>query len=336
MAGDLTPAARAPLVAAAFLVLLAGMGGGLARLGFDWPFPMAAAHHGTLMVGGFFGTVIALERAVALARAWAYAAPLASAAGALLLLIGMPSGAYLLVLAGLVFLGASVCVWRRQRVFFTAVLLGGAACWLLGNTLAAAYGPAAALPWWIAFFVLTIAGERLELNRLLPPRRKARDIFAAIVLCLLVGGFASGTLFSLSLAAMAAWLAVNDVARHTVKGRGLPRYVAASLLAGYAWLLAGGLLMLVPMRDAALHAVLIGFVFSMVFGHAPIIFPSILRVRIGYSPWMYLPLALLHASLAIRVAGHTALGGAGNALAILVFLFTMAGITLRTRLAVAS
>jgi hypothetical protein len=54
--------------------------------------------------------------------------------------------------------------------------------------------------------------------------------------------------------------------------------------------------------DTALHALLLGFVFAMVFGHAPIIFPAVLRVTAPHHPGFYAPL-LLHASLLLRLAG---------------------------------
>jgi len=63
--------ARLPLIALGVLVLLGAIGGGLARLG--WPLPTTAglvAFHGPLMVAGFFGIVIGLERAVAVGRLW--------------------------------------------------------------------------------------------------------------------------------------------------------------------------------------------------------------------------------------------------------------------------
>jgi len=85
-------------------------------------------------------------------------------------------------------------------------------------------------------------------------------------------------------------------------------------------------------------ALLVGFVFSMVFGHAPVILPAVLRVALPYSPVLYVPLALLHASLAARVAGDLAANGswraagaAGNALALAVFIVTAAVLALRTR-----
>jgi hypothetical protein len=338
-----------PLLALGFAALLLGMGAGLARQGLDLAPGEAAAHHGALMVGGFFGTVISLERAVALGSLWAYAAPLAAALGALLLVTGShAAGAALLLAAGVLLAAATMAVLAKQRALFTATLVLGSLAWVAGNLVWLLGGPvSAAVPWWMGFFVLTIAAERLELNRLLPPKPRARALFVAIVALIVLAMAASvawpqaGVLaLAAGLAAMAAWLLVNDIARRTVKGRGLPRYVAASLLAGYGWLLAGALAMAAagglagagPLYDAALHAILVGFVFSMVFGHAPIIFPAVLRVATPYTPWLYLPLALLHATLALRWAGDLApapplalAGGLGNAGAVLLFIIVMAG-----------
>ena len=52
-------------------------------------------------------------------------------------------------------------VVRRQPSLETAALLAGAAAWLAGNVML--FEGRAAVPWWIAFFALTIGGERLEL-----------------------------------------------------------------------------------------------------------------------------------------------------------------------------
>ena len=41
----------------------------------------------------------------------------------------------------------------------------------------------------------------------------------------------------------------------------------------------------------------------MVFGHAPIIFPAVLRVDVPYQPTFYVPVVLLHGSLILRLAG---------------------------------
>ena len=119
----------------------------------------------------------------------------------------------------------------------------------------------------------------------------------------------------------AAWLFVFDLARVTIRQDRLPRYVAACLLAGYFWLgLGGALIALSVAYDAALHAFFVGFVFSMVFGHAPVILPAVLRVRFPYHPVLYLPLAVLHLSLAMRVFVSAQFGAWGNAAAIVIFI----------------
>ena len=61
------PLARLPLLILGFLGLFAGMGAGLARLGWGVPdiAASASAMHGPLMICAFFGVVISLERAVA-------------------------------------------------------------------------------------------------------------------------------------------------------------------------------------------------------------------------------------------------------------------------------
>jgi hypothetical protein len=111
--------------------------------------------------------------------------------------------------------------------------------------------------------------------------------------------------------------------------------MAVCLLSGYVWLAVGACVVLVAgglapgsrAYDAALHAFALGFVFSMVFGHAPIIFPAVLRVAVPYHPYFYIPLALLHISLLVRLAGDTAgnfdwtrAGGLLNAIALAAFV----------------
>jgi hypothetical protein len=83
------------------------------------------------------------------------------------------------------------------------------------------------------------------------------------------------------------------------------------------------------MYDAALHSIFVGFVISMIFGHAPIIFPAILGVPITYRPAFAVQLILLHLSLLIRILGDLAnlvavrrWGGFLNEIALLLFLAT--------------
>ena len=75
----------------------------------------AAAMHGPLMLCGFFGVVISLERAVALGRLWAYPGPLVAGLGGIAALAGATTIAPWLLLAGsLVLLAATADIIRRQ------------------------------------------------------------------------------------------------------------------------------------------------------------------------------------------------------------------------------
>jgi hypothetical protein len=80
------------------------------------------------------------------------------------------------------------------------------------------------------------------------------------------------------------------------------------MIAGYVWLgIAGIVLIVLPpgtsvfAYDAAVHAIAIGFVLSMVLGHAPIILPAVTGWRVRYAAAAYAPLALLHASVLLRI-----------------------------------
>ena len=310
-AGGLPPLGRLPLLILGFIGLFVGVGAGLARLGWTVPELAAAAAglHGALMVCGFFGVVISLERAVAIGAWWAYLGPLAAGLGSAAAIHGRLDLAAPLYLAGsIVLLAGSLDIVRRQAALFTVTMALGAACWAVGNALwMAGLAAPEVVPWWLAFLILTIAGERLELSRFMPPSPTARRLFVALLVVFGAGLLGSGSrwgapTFAVALLGLAAWLFRNDIARRTVHQKGLTRFIAVCLLSGYAWLALGGLVMLAARSACAgnaclrcgVHALGLGFVFSMVFGHAPIIFPAVLRVAVPY-----------HAEL-LRAAGASA------------------------------
>lgn len=351
--GNLSAPLRLPLLFLGVFSLVAGVLAGLARLG--WVVPPTFAHlamlHGPLMVSGFLGTVIGLERAVALGRRWAYAGPLLTGLGGIGILAGHPqAGALLISIGSAVLVAGSILVALRQRELFTVTMALGAASWLTGNLLwLSGMAVPAVVALWINFLVLTIAGERLELSRFLPPSPGARQVFALILVALLGSGLLgeSGALLQgAGLLGLALWLLHQDIARRTVKESGLTRFIAVCLLAGYAWLAVGSITLLAaggltrPVYDAVLHAILIGFVFSMVFGHAPVIFPSVVRVRMPYHWTFYLPLLALQVSLLVRLAGDgldlpalRGLGGLLNAAALVLFILNTLASVIRGFLA---
>lgn len=308
-----------PLAIAAIAMAL-GLLTGLQRLGM-LPFSETlspAELHGALMISGFLGTVISLERAVAMGRWWAYGAPAASAAGALLLAAGFGrTGALAFVVAGAVLSATTVLVAFRQLATFVVALAIGAACWLTGSVL---WLMGQTIPeiaaWWLTFLILTIAAERLELGRLVRVSQGGQITFFLTTLLLVVGASriewleTTAPFTAVGLIGLAAWLMHHDIARRTIRLAGLPRFSAVSILAGHAWLGIAGLLLasapfgaIVFLYDAVVHAIAIGFVMSMIFGHAPIILPAVTGLRVRFSAASYAPLALLHLSVLLRVAG---------------------------------
>jgi hypothetical protein len=205
--------------------------------------------------------------------------------------------------------------------------------------------------------VLTIAGERLELSRLRPPSPAAARLFALLVAGWLaaaaaatVSGAPGWRALGAVIAATGVWLVVNDIARYTIRGKGVTRYMAVCLLSGYGWLMLAGAVLVLAAEptagfawDASLHALMLGFVFSMVFAHAPVILPAVTRLPVAFHAGFYLPLALLHASLALRIAGDLSAqmawrqwGAAANAVTLLLFVAAVAAGVLRGRSASAS
>jgi hypothetical protein len=94
-----------------------------------------------------------------------------------------------------------------------------------------------------------------------------------------------------------------------------------------------------PDYAAMLHAFLLGFVFSMIFGHAPIILPAITGLHVNYSSLFYGHLILLHTALIYRTYGSLTLdltaqrwGGLLNVVAILLFMTITVGSILRSNI----
>jgi hypothetical protein len=343
------PALRAVLILPAALALLTGLAAGLNLLGVWSPIRSSrwADAHGLLMVLGFVGALVALERAVALGRGWAFVAPVALSLGALSHLVTDRVGAPLLLLGAVATVAIYVPLWRRQRD--DAVLVqAGAAVFAVGATILWAGGAETSqlLPWLASFLVLTIVGERLELARLgmsshAAPTLLALSLGVAVsVVAVLMWPGVGQRLLGAAFLGLAAWLVAHDVARRTIRQPGAPRFMASCLLSAQLWLGVAGFTLLAAADaaegaayDAVVHAVFLGFTMSMVFAHAPVILPAVTRLSLPFHVGMYLPWILLQASLLLRVGagdlfGHQRaweVGGVGNVIALLLFLLITVG-----------
>jgi hypothetical protein len=89
--------------------------------------------------------------------------------------------------------------------------------------------------------------------------------------------------------------------------------------------------------DIVVHTFFLGFVFSVIFAHGPIILPGVLGLAIKpYHPVLYIPLIGLLSSLALRIAANVmlipfyfrAVSGWISAASILFYFFVILASTL--------
>ncbi len=341
---------RPPLFVVALASLVLGLTGGLARLG--WLASPGVARigsaHGALMSLGFFSTVIGLETAVKNERLgrWVYALPALSAAAAFGALISASASAVLGLAASVVFVVIGV---RASKGWIT---VAAASCWVAaGVSFLASQRIATAVPTWTAFLVLVILDERVDPIALRAPRSARSWTLRLAVACLVLSS-AAVTWFpdlgarsrGLALVALAAWFFRHDVASARPDWRGLAGYETVAMVSAYFWLASSGLILVGfgfaevgPTYDAAAHAVFLGMAFSMIFAHAPRVFPKLTGVPFAYAPDLYVPLALLHGGLAVRVFGDLlgsaearSAGGLVSVVGIALFPAMMAMRRLRT------
>lgn len=333
--------------------VVAALLGGLARLGVTTGVGAATASiHGPLIVLGGFCTVIGLERALAARKAAALATPVIALAGALLLSVRSTAGPWTMAAATLSLCFTNALLLFRSPVvsswlmfFGSAVLVVGTCAWASGYSV-----PAASFSW-MAFFVITIAAERLELSHLSPlPGWAGLGVSAScqalgyLSLAPLLGITSLDGGIGLALVLIGVWQLRFDIARRMLRKPGLSGYAATCVLAAASWSVIAGVLVMVfglelagPRYDAVLHCIFIGYALSMVFAHAPIILPVVGGVRVGFTNYFYVPTCLLHIGLALRVGGDLfghflfrQIGGLLSATSLIVFGLTMATSKLRS------
>ena len=342
---------RLPLLLCGATALIVGICTGLVRLGLDAPLAALSEYHGPLLICGLFGTLTSLERAAMSHRRLDYAGPVLCAGGTVLILCGAAAaGAVLYMLAAAAVSAATLRSVLIRKTLFATALAASAMSWLAGNVVwfYSASVPSAA-GWWLAFLVFVIGGERLEFGGPGPKGYSFVLLFWASVAFMAAGGWITiaepaGALASgIGLILSGIWMMGNDMTLCRLRHRGKARFLIVNLAAGYAWLTAGGLIQLMSAPgtnaftyDMTIHAVVIGFALSMVFGHALLVFPSILRIQLAFSRKLYVPLILLHAALVLRITGGLMewnearmLSGPMTALALAAFAAIVALGTLR-------
>lgn len=303
------------------------------------------------MVGGFLGTLITFEKIIPLKKPLLYVIPLVSATSVLLFFLKIPT--YPIICLLLASGGLSIVFliyWLQERSLIYAMMFAGAVCWLIGNLflLQTNFYPTS-IPWWMAFTLLIICSERLELMKFLPVTKSQKwqfiaSLMAFLIACAMSFHGAGNYVAALAITIAAIWLMRHDVVGINIKKTGLNRYVGAALLSGYFALMLSGLCFPLLIHralgyDALVHSFFIGFVFSMIFAHGPIILPGVLGISLKpYHPILYFWLAMLHASWILRMVSDLVLdmplrkySGLSSVVAIVGYLLSMASITIKSQ-----
>lgn len=299
----------------AIISLIAGIWTGLTRLGWDLVYLKATAHHGAIMVGGFLGTIISLEKAIPLKKKAFLVIPIVSASSIIFFITGNFMYSFLvLILASIGLCSIYITYLLKQYDLTLLLMLMGSLCWLIGNVLLLTknFYPFA-VPWWMAFLLFTIVPERLELSKFLPVTNGNKNILLMSLGLFLLGTLlpfhGMGTYFSgVGLIFIGSWLIRFDIVRIAIKKQGLTQFTGIALLVGYISLIVDGIFLIIlpttgSAYDAILHTFFIGFTFSMIFAHGPIIFPGVLGSTVKpFHAVLYIPLILLILSVILRVS----------------------------------
>lgn len=272
------------------LGLLVGTVGGWIRLGYvALPIASAAMSHGLLMVGGFMGTLICLERCMVMKnKAWLIAPFLGLVATGLFISGREELGMYFLTVESVGLFLVMYIQTLKYKLTELVVMCVGSICWLIGNILVIKTGfVPVATTWWIGFVLLTIVGERLEFGKFLPNPRWSKALLYTILTMFFVGlivPFHEGGNWIMGMCAitMGLWLLRFDMARISVLKEGYHRYIGLGLIIGYVWLVMFGLVLCLLAShpyfyDLFLHTFFLGFAFSMIWAHAPIILPTVFK-----------------------------------------------------------
>ena len=227
--------------------LLAGMAAGLVRIGWRFEVHGLAASHGAIMVGGFLGTLIALEKLIPLKNKVLYVVPILSGGSLIMFCFGLQDAAIMMITI------ASFCLscifayyYSKHRELHFLIMFVGALCWLMGNIFLYSenFYPLS-FPLWLGFILLVIVGERIEITKFLPVTLIQKTMLFVFLALYVASAFISfhgigSILAGVSLIGISLWLLRYDVIRMSLYKTGLTRYVAVALLCGYMSLLICG------------------------------------------------------------------------------------------------
>ena len=342
---------RLPFFAIAVMGLLSGIWAGWIRVGFDLPGPGLATLHGPLMVGGFVGTLIGIERSFLSGNGKWWIIPALSGAAVAAWLLGFTREAPFLLTAasGLLAIMQAIHLWRSTDRLAGIVQLLGALCFLAG-TLRLLLDPfmPAIVPFWMGFVLCFILATRLSVVTLKNTltRLAVRGGLLMYLASLAIPFHFQGNTFSgAGLMLIAFGMMITEIEHEPASRTAFDTYCLSGILTAWFWLLFAGIGLIFWKEhlygyDATVHAFFAGFLFSMVFVHA-LGKAAVLAglAQPPFHPFLFTWMLLLSLSLLLRIFCGDLLAmdlikkwsGLLNGLAILGFLISLVALTLNRR-----
>lgn len=279
------------IIILAFFSLFIGLIIGVTRIGIWSLFSYLQPHHSAILVGSFFGTLITLERVITIKRIWTIFLPILNGSSILLFLLNMPHIAQIsLILGGFVLTAIylSFFIQRKSLINFMFVVSGIIYIWSFWfyttSLIESMYA-------WVLFFLFTIIAERLELTEYLNvpdffKRLIAGSLITLVVILLAKNYIQFKLIFGLISLVTSTLMMRYDIAVKNILSKEPHRFRGWAILVGYIWLIVFALSHLfdLPNVDILIHSFFLGFVMNMVFAHAGIILPVVLRKSVEMNP----------------------------------------------------
>jgi hypothetical protein len=286
------------------------------------PIPEWLPVHGEIMLGGFLAALIIFERMIALRVDSLIWVPYVYALSALMMHSGNPAVRviHIAALAGWI-LHRWIAFrkfhrWEKPLVESVAFITLTSALMYPGGLAAR---PEVALQG-LAFPIAVIAVERLEMSFLLKKINSRLVLIGLIGWCLLWNlatwrGIPGLTMMGAITLTLVVMVALHDMALRVFKKQtdGLHKFLKIALMLSYLWLFFAAVVMTASsqissaiFKDVQFHLIGLGFIFTMILGHAPLI----LSAAIGKLPPKkapIIPFVIFQAATLLRITGDFSL-----------------------------
>jgi hypothetical protein len=316
------------------------------------PIPEWIPVHGHIMIGGFLAALIIFERMIALRIHGLIWVPYVYVFSSLFLQTQAPMVRLLHLIA---LVGWILHRWMSYKTFhrWEKPVVESIAFIVLSFALLSSGGLSARIEVGLsalAFPIAVIAIERLELSMQFKKTGARIVLFGLIGWCVLwivstwrgIPNLSAMGIVTLILTCFLAFYDLSLRTRTSKSAHNLHGFLKLALIFAYLWLFAGSIVMVfwftisgAILKDILFHLFGLGFIFTMILGHAPLILPAALgKMPPNKAP--LIPFLIFQAATLIRIVGDFALmqsvllwqwtgwiTGVVSALAFFIYLVTL-------------